>query len=128
MIIFQAAGVFTFIYLAGVLGERVRYDLRKKTFNHLAGSVADVLQQDARRLDHVARHQRHGAHRRTGDVGHAGRDGWGIVSIVTAFAFMLAINWQLALLVLLIIPVLLFVAAYFQAKDHRGVPQGAQDQ
>ena len=31
----QAAGVFTFIYLAGVLGERVSYDLRKKMFNHL---------------------------------------------------------------------------------------------
>jgi len=35
LIAFQAAGAFTFIYLAGVLGERVSYDLRKKTFNHL---------------------------------------------------------------------------------------------
>src|SRR5690349_12059923 len=30
-----AIGVFTFIYLAGMLGQRVRYDLRKKVFNHL---------------------------------------------------------------------------------------------
>ena len=27
--------MFGFIYLAGVLGERVQYDLRKKMFNHL---------------------------------------------------------------------------------------------
>jgi len=27
--------VFTFIYLAGVLGERIQYDLRKMLFNHL---------------------------------------------------------------------------------------------
>src|SRR5258708_23110922 len=31
----QAAGVFGFIYLAGILGERVQYDLRKQLFNHL---------------------------------------------------------------------------------------------
>jgi ATP-binding cassette subfamily B protein len=30
-----AAGVFGFIYLAGVLGELVRYDLRRKLFDHL---------------------------------------------------------------------------------------------
>ena len=31
----QAACVFGFIYLAGILGERVQYDLRKSLFNHL---------------------------------------------------------------------------------------------
>src|SRR6185436_20896658 len=31
----QAGFVFTFIYLAGILGERVQYDLRKLLFNHL---------------------------------------------------------------------------------------------
>jgi ATP-binding cassette subfamily B protein len=34
-ILLQAAAVFTFIYLAGVLGERIQYDLRKMLFNHL---------------------------------------------------------------------------------------------
>src|SRR5512142_29320 len=29
IILFQAVTVFTFVYLAGVLGERVQYDLRK---------------------------------------------------------------------------------------------------
>jgi len=35
IIVFQAGTVFTFIYLAGVMGERVQYDLRKLLFNHL---------------------------------------------------------------------------------------------
>lgn len=35
LILVQAACVFGFIYLAGILGERIRYDLRRKTFNHL---------------------------------------------------------------------------------------------
>jgi ATP-binding cassette subfamily B protein len=29
LIIFEAAGVFAFIYLSGILGERVQYDLRQ---------------------------------------------------------------------------------------------------
>ena len=35
LIVVQAGAVFLFIYLAGVLGERVMYDLRKKLFNNL---------------------------------------------------------------------------------------------
>jgi len=35
LIIIQAAGVFGFIYLAGILGERIRYDMRRTLFNHL---------------------------------------------------------------------------------------------
>jgi len=35
LVVIQAGSVFLFIYLAGILGERIRYDLRKKMFNHL---------------------------------------------------------------------------------------------
>ncbi|MFN3309456.1 MAG: ABC transporter transmembrane domain-containing protein, partial [Anaerolineales bacterium] len=35
LILIQAIFVFAFIYLAGVLGERIQYDLRKLLFNHL---------------------------------------------------------------------------------------------
>ncbi len=35
LIFVQAGTVFGFIFLAGVLGERVRYDLRKNLFNNL---------------------------------------------------------------------------------------------
>ena len=73
LMVVQAVGVFGFIYLAGVLGERVQYDLRKKLFNHLQDAVVLLLQQDAGRLDHVARHVGLGAHRAAGHLGHAGR-------------------------------------------------------
>ncbi len=35
LILVQAVFVFIFIYLAGILGERIRYDLRKALFHHL---------------------------------------------------------------------------------------------
>ena len=109
-------GCSAFIYLAGVLGERVRYDLRKKTFNHLqdlsltyysktpVGWIMSRVTCDTVRIAELVT---------WGMLDVT----WGVVNIITAFAFMLAINWQLALLVLLIIPVLLFVAAYFSRRS-----------
>ena len=35
LMVAQAAAVFGFIYTTGVLGERIRYDLRKRAFDHL---------------------------------------------------------------------------------------------
>ncbi|HHY54875.1 MAG TPA: ABC transporter ATP-binding protein, partial [Chloroflexi bacterium] len=35
LILIQAVAVFGFIWLAGILGERIRYDLRQTLFNHL---------------------------------------------------------------------------------------------
>jgi len=35
LIIVQSAGIFGFIYLVGILGERIRYDLRQMLFDHL---------------------------------------------------------------------------------------------
>lgn len=70
LVIVQAGLVLGFIFMAGILGERVQYDLRKKLFNHLQ-ELSFLLQPDAGRLDHVARHLRLGAHRAARDVGDA---------------------------------------------------------
>ena len=35
LLIVQAILVFAFIYMVGILGERIRYDLRQRMFNHL---------------------------------------------------------------------------------------------
>src|SRR5688500_561533 len=43
----QAGFVFTFIYLAGILGERVQYDLRKMLFNHLQELSLSYYAQNA---------------------------------------------------------------------------------
>jgi ABC-type multidrug transport system, ATPase and permease components len=49
--VLQAVMVFSFIYLAGVLGERIRYDLRKRTFEHLQDlSLSYYTKQSVGRL------------------------------------------------------------------------------
>ncbi len=111
----QAAAVFGFIYFAGILGERVQYDLRKALFEHLqhlsfayfdrtpvgwimsrvtsdSGHIADLITWGA--LDVI----------------------WAVMSILTAAFFMLLLNWQLALVVLTIIPILVIVASWFQKR------------
>ena len=47
LILCQAVTVFTFIYLAGVLGERIQYDLRKMMFNHLQDLSLSYYAQNA---------------------------------------------------------------------------------
>jgi len=113
IILFQAVSVFTFIYLAGVLGERVQYDLRKMLFNHLQDlSLSYYAQNAVGRL--IARV--------TSDTGRvADLLSWGIVdstwavmNIITSVVFMAIINWKLALIVFTIIPVMIFIAVKFR--------------
>jgi len=115
LILVQAAGVFGFIYLAGILGERIRYDLRKKMFGHLQelslsyynvtpiGWIMSRVTSDSERVAELVT---------WGFLDVT----WGIMNIATAAFFMLMINWQLALIVILVIPILLFVAAQFKKK------------
>lgn len=111
----QAACVFGFIYLAGILGERVQYDLRKALFNHLQHLSFSYF--DRTPVGWIMS-------RVTSDVGHiadlitwgAVDVTWAIMSILTAAFFMLLLNWQLALVVLTVIPILIVVASWFQKR------------
>ncbi len=113
--IFQAGMVFLFIYLAGVLGERLQYDLRKMMFVHLQDLSLSYYAQNA-----VGRLMA----RVTSDSGRvADLMTWGLVdvtwafmNITTATVFMLIINWRLALVVFAIVPILLFIAVQFRKK------------
>ena len=115
LILIQAVAVFGFIYLAGVLGERVRYDLRKKLFNNLqelslsyysrtpVGWIMSRVTSDTERVSDLVT--------------------WGLLdvtwagsNILTSTFFMLSINWRLALIVLTIIPILLLVAVQFRKR------------
>jgi ATP-binding cassette subfamily B protein len=114
-IILQAGGVFAFIYLAGILGERIQYDLRKKMFNHLqnlsftyfdrtpVGWIMSRVTSDSSRIAELVT---------WGLLDST----WGAWNIATAMVFMLAINWKLALVVVGMIPLLLIVAAQFQKR------------
>jgi ATP-binding cassette subfamily B protein len=115
LIVVQAIGVFSFIFLTGILGERVRYDLRKKLFNHLQElslsyfdrtPVGWIMSRVTSDTDRIAELVTWGMLDVT----------WGLMNIITAIYFMMVINWRLALIVLAIIPVLVMVAAQFKKK------------
>jgi ATP-binding cassette subfamily B protein len=114
-ILLQAAMVFTCIYLAGVLGERVQYDLRRNMFNHLQDlSLSFYSQMAVGRL----------MARVTSDSGRVSElvtwgvldSTWAVVNITTSAFFMMLINWRLGLAVLLIVPVLIIIAVQFRKK------------
>jgi ATP-binding cassette subfamily B protein len=115
LIVVQAAGALGFIYLAGVLGERIRYDLRKRLFDHLQDlsfsyfdrtPVGWIMSRVTSDTDRIAELVTWGLLDVT----------WGTMNIVTALYFMLVINWKLALIILVVIPVILVVAAQFKKK------------
>jgi ATP-binding cassette subfamily B protein len=115
IIVLQAGMVFTFIYLAGVLGERVQYDLRKMLFNHLQELSLSYYAQTA-----VGRLMA----RVTSDTGRVSElVTWGVVditwsamNIITATVFMLIINWKLGLIVLAAVPILVIIAIEFRKR------------
>lgn len=111
----QAVMVFCFIYLAGILGERVRYDLRRDMFNHLqdlslsyysktpVGWIMSRVTSDSDRVADLVT---------WGMVDIS----WAIMNITTSLVFMFIINWQLALIVLVLVPVLIYVAIQFRRR------------
>ncbi|MBC6937277.1 MAG: ABC transporter ATP-binding protein [Chloroflexi bacterium] len=115
MIFLQAAAVFAFIYLCGILGQRVMYDLRKKVFNHLqnlsfsyfdrtpVGWIMSRVGSDTERMADLITWNML-------DIV------WSVTNIVMALIFMATIHWQLTLVVLLLIPVLVVVAVWFKTK------------
>ncbi|HWQ04259.1 MAG TPA: ABC transporter ATP-binding protein [Longilinea sp.] len=115
LIILQACGVFGFVYLAGVLGERIRYDLRQRMFNHLqnlslsyysrtpVGWIMSRVTSDSDRVSDLVT---------WGLVDST----WGMMNILTSMVFMLIISWKLALIVLGMLPILLYVAYQFRKR------------
>jgi ATP-binding cassette subfamily B protein len=111
----QAITVFGFVYWAGVLGERIHYDIRRKLFNHLqelsftyfdktpVGWIMSRVTSDAGRLaDFVT----------WGLLDIT----WAILNIGTSMVFMMLIDWKLALIVLAIVPVMVAVAIWFRKR------------
>ena len=113
LILVQAVGIFLFIYFTATLGERIRYDLRKRLFNHLqelsfsyfdrtpVGWIISRVTSDTERIAELV------------TWGMADMS-WGIMSITISMIFMFLINWRLALVILLLLPVLVVVAFEFQ--------------
>jgi len=111
----QAVTVFIFIYLVGILGERIQYDIRRALFNHLQDLSLSYYSQNA-----VGRLMA----RVTSDSGRISSlmtwgmldVTWAIVSVITSVIFMMILNWKLALIVFAIIPILLIIAFNFRKR------------
>ena len=109
----QTFMVFGFIYMAGILGERVQYDLRKKMFGHLqalslsyfdrtaVGWIMARVTSDSERIAQLIT---------WGLIDTM----WALLSIGTGLVFMLIINWKLALIVLAALPLIIFAALKFK--------------
>jgi ATP-binding cassette subfamily B protein len=115
LILVQSASIFGFVYLVGVLGERIRYDLRQKLFNHLQKlslsyysqtPVGWIISRVTNDTERVAELMTWGLLDAT----------WGAVNIITGLFFMFSINWKLALIVFAILPILLYTAIQFQKR------------
>lgn len=111
----QAASSFGFIYLTGVLGERVRYDMRKKMFNHLQGlslsyfsktPVGWIMARLTSDTERLADLMTWGLLDMT----------WAVINISTAAVFMFIINANLAVIVLAMLPVLIIIAFRFRVR------------
>ncbi|MDO9546177.1 MAG: ABC transporter ATP-binding protein [Pelolinea sp.] len=115
LILVQSASIFGFVYLVGILGERIRYDLRQKLFNHLQKlslsyysqtPVGWIISRVTNDTERVAELMTWGLLDAT----------WGAVNIITGLIFMFSINWKLALIVFAILPILLYTAVQFQKR------------
>ncbi len=115
IICLQSVAVFAMIYAVGILGERVRYDLRQVMFDHLQElslsyysrtPVGWIMARVTSDSDRVAELVTWGALDST----------WATLNILSASLFMLFINWRLALVVLTILPVLIYVAIQFRKR------------
>ena len=115
LVLVQAGLVLGFIFMAGILGERVQYDLRKKLFNHLqelsfsyfgrtpVGWIMSRVTSDSERIAQLVT---------WGMLDVV----WAVISVTTSMIFMMLINWKLALIVLALIPVLLIIAVWFKKR------------
>jgi len=115
MTVMQSFWVFGFIYSVGVLGERVRYHLRQMMFNHLqelslsyysrtpVGWIMSRVTSDSDRVADLITWE-------LLDIT------WATTSVISSLIFMLFINWKLALIVLVMVPVLVVVAVEFRKR------------
>jgi len=115
MTVLLAFGVFVFIYVTGELGQRVMYDLRKMMFDHLqnlslsyytktpVGWIMSRVTSDSERMADLVT---------WGLLDIT----WAVMNITTALIFMFAINWQLTLVVIPLIPLLLIISIWFKGK------------
>ncbi len=107
LLLVQALLVFVFIFVVSMLGEKIRYDLRNRMFTHLqelslsyysktpVGWMMSRVTSDSERVSDMIT---------WGLLDST----WAVINVATSAYFMLRINWRLALIVIIIIPILVY--------------------
>lgn len=107
--------VFAFIKMAGIVEVEVAYELRKQAFNKLqklsynyydktpAGWIVSRLTSDSRRLSAIIS---------WGLVNGL----WGILSMVGILGIMFFIKWQLALIIIVLVPIMFLISIFFRKR------------
>lgn len=115
LVVLQALGIGGIIYLTELVVINLKYDMRQQMFQNLqrlslsyfnktpVGWIMARLISDSERISEMMA---------WGLLDTA----WGLLVIITALGFMFYINWQLALVMLFILPLLVIVASYFKRK------------
>lgn len=111
----QASTVYGFFYLAGKIEMYVSYDIRKKCFEKLhslsfsyfdktpIGWLMARMTSDITRLSEI--------------VSWSMMDlAWGTSVMIGVTVVMLVTNWKLALLILMVVPFLAYISAWFQIR------------
>lgn len=123
LLIVQIAAIFFFIYFASRVEYGICYAIRREGFRKL--QELPFSYYDRMPVGYLMS-------RMTSDARHLGEAfGWGLVDLVWAVVYLSAtivsmtiINWQLTLMILLVLPPLAAVSIYFQKRilaSHRDV-------
>ncbi|QHQ74871.1 ABC transporter ATP-binding protein [Bacillus pumilus] len=123
-VIYALSSVMQFIvsYWGHMLGINIETDMRKKLFDHFQrlsfkffdnNKTGKLMSRMTNDLMYI------------GEVAHHGPEDLfiAIMTILGAFAVMLMINWQLAILTFLIMPVIIWLALHFNKKMTKAITQ-----
>ncbi len=115
LVVMQSIQVFGFISLAGILGERVQLDLRKRLFQHLqalsfsyfdktpVGWIMARVTSDSGRIAELVT---------WGLVDTT----WAVINITTTLIFMATVNYKLALIIVVLVPIMVGLAVWFKQR------------
>ena len=115
VLLLSSAGFFMFVYSASMMGEKLRFELRMKLFKHLQKLSLSYFSKTP--LGWIMS-------RVTSDTDRMGEllswgiidVSWAITNIIFAAVFMFSINARLALIVVLSLPIMIFIAFKFRVK------------
>ncbi len=111
----QVAAIFYFLYLGGKIEVGVCYTIRKQAFRKL--QELPFSYYDRMPVGYLMSRMTSDTQRLAETIGWSLLDlAWGAVMLAAASVTMLALNWKMALAVMLVVPPLALVSWWFQQK------------